>query len=207
MNHIWAEKVANGMFQIPRNSERGERHFPDVQTGTTAILRTKSLTKRAPWSATHVQNSSLDPFQIHRYELTCVQFQCPGQPYTHELVNGARASAEVWGGKDVNCRPARTHILLTRGYSWNAIFLLVYIVQVTFSAIGSRDLPSSETKETQEDHSLDERNPSQNSGGFSVLPPGTIIAEPCSPKSIFCQANKVRLARLLDYAVTDSSFA
>ena len=61
--------IADSLFQIPRNSEHGECHFPDVQMGTIVILRTRSLTKRAPRSgATHVQNSSLNPFPIHRYD-------------------------------------------------------------------------------------------------------------------------------------------
>jgi hypothetical protein len=54
--------VADVSFQIPRNSEHGERHLLDVQMGMTAILTTKILTQRAPQSATRIRSGSLVRF-------------------------------------------------------------------------------------------------------------------------------------------------
>ena len=96
----WA---VNPSFQIPRNSGHGEHHF-DVQMGMTAILTTKILTQRAPQSATLVQGCSLICSQFITMNLIC-SLQRPRKPCSRELTNGARAPAEVRGGKDVSHRP------------------------------------------------------------------------------------------------------
>jgi len=52
----------NPSLQIRRNSEHGEHHVLDVQMGMTVIPMSKILTRRAPWSATLVQNCSFIRF-------------------------------------------------------------------------------------------------------------------------------------------------
>ena len=96
--------VVDPSFQIPRNSEHGEHHPLDVQTGMTAILTTKILTQRAPRSATLVQSCSL--IRSRTVTMNSVySLQRPRKSYSHGLTNGARASTEVRGGKDVSHRP------------------------------------------------------------------------------------------------------
>ena len=76
----------------------------------------------------------------------------------------------------------------------------MYTGRITFAAIGSQDVPS-ETKETQNDR----RYTPQDSGTFSVLPPGVVVGDPCSPKSIYHLAEKVCPTFLLGYVITDRS--
>ena len=45
-------RLGDPISQIPRNSEHGRHYLPDVQTGMTAILRMKILTRRAPRNVT-----------------------------------------------------------------------------------------------------------------------------------------------------------
>jgi hypothetical protein len=80
----------------------------------------------------------------------------------------------------------------------------VYTGRVTWATIRSWDGTLSETKESQDDHSQNERNPPQDLGGFVVPSPNDIFFEPCSPKSIYRLADKVRLATPLDDAAVDS---
>jgi hypothetical protein len=54
--------VADASFQVPRNSEHGERHLVCAQMGMTAILTTKILTRRAPRSATRIRSGSFVRF-------------------------------------------------------------------------------------------------------------------------------------------------
>lgn len=88
------------------------------------------------------------------------------------------------------------------------MFLFVYIGQITFAALGSQGVPSSETKETRSDYYPDERNSPQGSGR-SGAPPGhcAVVVGSCSPKSVYCQANKVRSVAFPDYVAADSSIA
>jgi hypothetical protein len=71
----------------------------------------------------------------------------------------------------------------------------VYTGRVAWATIRSQDVAPSET-ESQDGHFQDERNPPQDSGGPVVLSPSDIFFEPCSPKSIYRLADKVRLATL-----------
>ena len=56
---IMCGRVADQPFQIRRNSEHGEHHFPGVQMGMIAISTTKFLTQRVPRGAILAQSCSL----------------------------------------------------------------------------------------------------------------------------------------------------
>jgi len=71
----------------------------------------------------------------------------------------------------------------------------VYTGQITFANLGSQDVTPSE-KEAKGGRSQGERTSLQDSEGFSALPPGAVVVEPCSPKSVYCLADKVRLVPL-----------
>jgi len=81
----------------------------------------------------------------------------------------------------------------------------VYTGQITFAALGSQGVIAVE--EVQDGCSQGETKSPQDPEGFSALPPGVIVVEPCSPKSVYCLADKVRLAPLRSDVATDSSFA
>jgi len=68
----------------------------------------------------------------------------------------------------------------------------VYIGGITFANLGSQDVTPSE-KEAQDGCSQGERTSLQDSEGLSAPPPGAVVVEPCSPKSVYCLADKVRL--------------
>jgi hypothetical protein len=89
--------------------------------------------------------------------------------------------------------------------SWSAIFLCVYTGQIRFAALGSQGVT---TKEAQDGCSQDERKSPQDSEELSAPPSGIISVEPCSPKSIYCLADKVCHVPvpLRSDAVTDGSF-
>jgi len=150
---------------------------------TTAILRTKPTTRRAPRVTTHVSDG---PSIHHRFigMGSVCSLQRSGGSHTRELTNRARSTVEVWRGEDVShCPITHAHSADPR-YSWGAIFLYVYTGQITFGAIGLRGV-SSETKEAHDDHSLENT-------GIGVPPPDAAAVEPCSPKSIYRLAEKVR---------------
>ena len=65
---------------------------------------------------------------------------------------------------------------------------------------------SPKTKEIRDSYSPDRRYASQDSGGSSVPPPGAVVGDPCSPKSIYHLAEKVCPAPFLGYVVTNKSF-
>ena len=65
--------------------------------------------------------------------------------------------------------------------------------QITFATLGSQDVTPS-GKEAEDGCSQGEIMSPQDSEGFSAPPPDAIAVEPCSPKSVYCLANKVRLA-------------
>ena len=58
------------------------------------------------WVA-RVENSLMDRSSLLKTQGTelSLPLQHPGEPYTSELTNGARASVKVWGSKDVSCCP------------------------------------------------------------------------------------------------------
>jgi len=72
----------------------------------------------------------------------------------------------------------------------------MYTGKITFGSIGSQGVSPSETKGAQDSYS----------GWIGTPPPGAVIAEPCSPKSIYCLAEKVCPALLLGYVVSNVSF-
>ena len=80
----------------------------------------------------------------------------------------------------------------------------MYTGRVAWATIRSWDGTSSETKESQDDHSQDERNPPHDSRESVVPSASDIFFEPCSPKSVYRLADKVGLATPLDDAAIDS---
>ena len=82
----------------------------------------------------------------------------------------------------------------------------MYTGQITFSNLGSQDVTLS-GKEAQDGCSQDEGTSPQDSEGLSVPRLGAVGVEPCSPKSVYCLADKVRLASFRKDAVAYSSFA
>ena len=80
----------------------------------------------------------------------------------------------------------------------------MYTDRVAWATIRSWDGTPSETKESQDDQSQDERSPPHDSGESVVPSPSDIFFEPCSPKSIYRLADKVRRATPLDDAAIDS---
>jgi len=131
--------------------------------------------------------------------------QCPRKPYSCGFTDRARTSAEVRGSKDVGHFPGGQHALLTSWCSWSAIFLYVYTGQITFTNLGSQGVTTKE--EDRDGCSQGEGTSPQDSGGSSVPSPGAVAVEPCSPKSVYCLADKVRLTPLRGDVVIDSSFA
>ena len=136
---------------------------------------------------------------------SALSLQGPGEPRSGELTNRARTSVEVWSSEDVSRRLVRVCVSLIPGCRWSSVFLYVYTGQITFTAIGSQDVPS-KTMGTQDGHSLDGRYTPHDSGGLSVPPPNTVVGNPCSPKSIYRLAEKVCSAPFLEFIVTDKPF-
>ena len=64
----------------------------------------------------------------------------------------------------------------------------MYTGQITFATLGSQ--------EAEDDSSQGEMEPPLESEGLSDPTPGAVGVEACSPKSVYCLANKVRLASL-----------
>jgi hypothetical protein len=89
-------------------------------------------------------------------------------------------------------------ISLTLRYSWSAIFLYVYTGQIAFAAISSRSVDLS-SKDVQNGHSESEPKPLQDLERLnsSLFPVALTTVQPCSPKSVYFLANKVRLTLLL----------
>ena len=80
----------------------------------------------------------------------------------------------------------------------------MYTGQIKSAAIGSQVITVSE--EAQNGHSEDEPRPPHNQEGLVAPPPSFIMAEPCSPKSVYCLANKVHPTLLLGDGGTDAHF-
>jgi len=74
-------------------------------------------------------------------------------------------------------------------------FLYVYTGQITFTNLSSQDVTPSEKEEAQDGYSQGEKSP-QDPEGPSAPPPIAVVVELCSAKSVYCLANKVRLAPL-----------
>ena len=134
-----------------------------------------------------------NPCSIGQCELMS-PFQHSRVSHAHGLGIGSPTSVELWGSKDVSYHATIPYIPLIPGYSWGAMFLYVYTGQTAFSAIGSQD-PTSE--EPQNGPSEDETKRRQDPGGLGGPPP----VGPCSPKSIYHLAKKVRLSRQGDMGV------
>ena len=81
----------------------------------------------------------------------------------------------------------------------------MYISRIAFSNLGSQDFTPS-GKETQGGCSQGEGTSPLDFGGPSTPPPGTVMVEPCSPKSFYWLANEVRLVPFRKDVVTYSSF-
>jgi len=80
----------------------------------------------------------------------------------------------------------------------------VYTGRITFATLSSQDVTSSEEGETQDGYSQGEKSP-QDPEGLSSSSSTAVVVGSCSPKSVYCLANKVRLVPLRSDAVTDSS--
>jgi len=91
-----------------------------------------------------------------------------------------------------------THFIDPR-CSWGTIFLYAYTGRITFGTIGSQGASPFEAEERQDGHSPDTTVDPQDSGRFRIPLSG---AGPCSPKSIYRLAEKVRPA-LLGYVVAE----
>ena len=76
----------------------------------------------------------------------------------------------------------------------------MYTGFITFTTISSRD-----KRVLQGDCPDDETKPPEDSEEPVTLPPDCTILEPCSPKSIYRLAEKVRLASVFGDALTSSS--
>ena len=81
----------------------------------------------------------------------------------------------------------------------------MYIGRIAFADLGSQGVTTKE--EARDGCSQGEGTSPQDSAGPNVPSPGTVVVEPCSPKSVYCLANKVCLAPPRSDAVIDSSFA
>ena len=170
--------------------------------GMTVILVTKILTQRALRSATLAQSCSLIRSQSITTDSVCSP-QCPRKSYGRGLTDRARTSIEIRGSEDVSYRLGWKYDWLISWSSWSAIFLYVYTGQITFANLSSQDVTPSEKRGAQDGCSQGE---TQDPEGPNAPPPTAIVGEPCSPKSVYCLADKVRLAPFLSDAVTDSPF-
>jgi len=81
----------------------------------------------------------------------------------------------------------------------------MYTGRIAFANLSSQDVTPE--KEVQDDCSQGERKSPQDSGGLSAASPRAFLIEPCSPKSVYCLAEKVCLAPFRKDRVIDSSFA
>ena len=72
----------------------------------------------------------------------------------------------------------------------------MYTGQITFAALGSQDVAPSE-KEVEDRGSQGKIEPRQESDGLSTPTPRAVAVGACSPRSVYCLANKVRLASSL----------
>ena len=81
----------------------------------------------------------------------------------------------------------------------------MYTGRITFSNLGSQDVTPSE--EAQDGCSQGEGTSPQDSEGLSAPLLGAVVVEPCSPKSVYCLADKVRLAPFRKDAVINGHFA
>ena len=100
--------------------------------------------------------------------------------------------------------PGLQRVRLIPRCRWSAIFLWVYTDQITFASLSSQAITPS--KEVQDGFSQGEVKYPQDSEGLGAPDPGAVVAEPCSPKSVYCLANKVYLAPLLSDRCCQSLF-
>jgi len=80
----------------------------------------------------------------------------------------------------------------------------VYTGQITFATLSSQDVTPSGKEEAQGGCSQGEEKSPQDLEGLNAPPATAVVAEPCSPKSVYCLAKKVRLAPFRSDAITDS---
>ena len=80
----------------------------------------------------------------------------------------------------------------------------MYTGQVTFTPISSQGMASNEI---QNGHCVDEAKPPHGGGRLGSLPPSVTMVKPCSPKSIYCLANKVCPALFLGDVGADGALA
>jgi hypothetical protein len=78
----------------------------------------------------------------------------------------------------------------------------MYTGGITFAAIRSQGVtPSNE--EHRGDHSKDETKLPSDQGAPNIAPPGVVTIDPCSPKSAYCLASKVRPGFPMGIVVTN----
>ena len=81
----------------------------------------------------------------------------------------------------------------------------MYTGRITFANLSSQGVATK--VEARDGCYQGEGTSSQDSERLSTTPSGAIVVEPCSPKSVYCLANKVRLAPFRKDVVAYSSFA
>jgi len=79
----------------------------------------------------------------------------------------------------------------------------VYTGQITFVNLSSQDVTPTEKEEAQDGYSQGDKSP-QDPERLSAPSPIAVVVELCSPMSVYCLVNRVRLAPLRDDAVTDN---
>ena len=84
------------------------------------------------------------------------------------------------------------------------MFLSMYTGKIEFAALGSQCAAPSE--EAQAGYSQDKGSPSQGPEGLGTSPSDALMVGPCSPKSIYCLAEKVCLTPLRSGTATNNSF-
>lgn len=78
-------------------------------------------------------------------------------------------------------------------FSWSAIFFYAYTSRIAFSTISSPGATAGcQEEEMQDDLSSIEPAPPQEPETASHPPTSAAVVEPCSPKSIYALASKVR---------------
>jgi len=81
----------------------------------------------------------------------------------------------------------------------------MYTGRIAFANLSLQDVTPE--KEAKDGCSQEDRTSLQDFAGLSAPSPGAVMVEPCSPKSVYCLADKVCLTPFRKDGVIDSSFA
>ena len=152
--------------------------------------------------STLVQGCSLISSQSITTDSVC-SLQCPRKSYGRGLTDRVCTSVGFRGCKDVSHCLRWQYDWLIFWCSWSAVFLYVYTGQITFASLSSQEVTTSEGEEAQDGCSQGEEKSPQDPEGLNAPPPTAVVVGPCSPKSVYRLANKVRLAPFRSDAITD----